>query len=115
LESRFRSAIADDLNLPAAMALVSELTHAAIAPAGKALLLRRWDQVLGLDLNRSAASIALPAGASELLEARERARAAKDFVRADGLRNELADAGVIVTDTDKGQRWKIRAGKRDRT
>ena len=115
LESRFRSAIADDLDLPAAMALVSELTHAEIAPAGKALLLRRWDQVLGLDLDRSAPSIDLPAGASDLLEARERARAAKDFAQADRLRDQLADAGVIVIDTAEGQRWKVRATNRSRT
>ncbi len=33
-----RSAIADDLDLPAAMALVSELTRSAIAPGEKAAL-----------------------------------------------------------------------------
>src|ERR1700681_1118259 len=37
-ETRFRSAIANDLDLPAAMALVSELTHSALAPAKKSTL-----------------------------------------------------------------------------
>jgi len=109
LEARFRSAIADDLDLPAAMALVSELTHTNIAPREKAAQLRNWDRVLGLDLDRSVPSVALPAGAAELLEARRRARDAKDFARADQLRDELAGAGVIVTDTAEGQRWKVGA------
>jgi cysteinyl-tRNA synthetase len=106
-ETRFRSAIANDLDLPAAMALVSELTHSALARAKKSTLLRRWDQVLGLDLDRSAPSQTLPSGAAQLLDARERARAAKDFRRADELRDELASMGVAVTDTSAGQRWKV--------
>ena len=107
LDTRFRAAIANDLDLPAAMALVSELTHSALAPRDKATLLRQWDQVLGLDLDRSAPSLALPGGAAELLAARERARAAKDFARADQLRDELASMGVALTDTAAGQRWKV--------
>ena len=116
LEARFRSAIADDLDLPVAMALVSELTRATIAPREKAALLRGWDRVLGLDLDRAVPKVALPAGAAELLEAREHARHAKDFARADQLRNELAQKGVIVTDTPDGQRWKVGERKKgDRT
>jgi cysteinyl-tRNA synthetase len=106
-ETRFRSAIADDLDLPAVMALVSELTRATIAPREKAALLRSWDLVLGLDLDRAAPSLALPEGAAELLEARSRAREAKDFARADQLRAALASAGVTVTDTAEGQRWRV--------
>jgi cysteinyl-tRNA synthetase len=115
LEARFRSAIADDLDLPAAMALVSELTRATIAPREKAALLRSWDRVLGLDLDRPAPSLALPDGAAELLEARTRAREAKDFARADLIRAELARAGVIVTDTAEGQRWRVGGKDGDRT
>ena len=111
LEARFRSAIADDLDLPAAMALVSELTRSAISPREKATLLRRWDRVLGLDLDRSVPGLELPEGAADLLEARERARDAKDFARADQLREELAAAGVVVTDTPGGQRWKVEVRK----
>jgi len=109
LETRFRSAIANDLDLPAAMALVSELAHSALAPRGKAMLLRHWDQVLGLDLDRSTPSLILPVGAAELLGARERARAAKDFTASDRLRDELAAIGVTVVDTPDGQQWRVAA------
>jgi cysteinyl-tRNA synthetase len=116
MEARFRSAIANDLNLPAAMALVSEVTRSAIAPSERAALLKRWDRVLGLDLDRPVAGLELPAGAADLLKAREHARDAKDFVRADQLRSDLADLGVEVADTPGGQRWKAGAKRNvDRT
>jgi cysteinyl-tRNA synthetase len=107
LEDRFKSAIADDLDLPAAMALVAELGHSPAAPGAKATLLRSWDRVLGLDLDRPAPSRDLPAGAPELLEARAKARAAKDFAASDRLRDKLAALGVTVTDTPQGQRWSV--------
>jgi cysteinyl-tRNA synthetase len=107
METRFRSAIADDLDLPAAMALVAELAHSNVSPGAKARLLRDWDTVLGLDLDRSVPSTALPPGAGELLQAREKARAAKDFARSDQLRTQLAGIGVAVTDTAEGQRWSV--------
>ena len=69
----------------------------------------------GLDLDRAVPKVGLPAGAAELLEARALARDAKDFPRADQLRDELAGAGVIVTDTPEGQRWKVGAKNVGRT
>jgi len=106
-EARFRAAIADDLDLPSVMALVAELTRVYMPPQLKARLLTSWDRVLGLDLDRGVATHALPGGASELLDAREKARAAKDFATSDRLREELARAGVTVTDTPEGQKWRV--------
>ena len=109
-EERFQAAIADDLDLPAAMALVAEVVRSGIAGADKARLLRRWDRVLGLDLDRIAPAADLPATAAPLLAARQRARAAKDFAESDRLRDALASLGVAVTDTAEGQRWKLLTG-----
>jgi cysteinyl-tRNA synthetase len=107
-DRRFKSALADDLDLPAVMALVAELTRADIAPAAKARLLLSWDRVLGLDLGRVAPeAAALPEGAVDLLAARDKARTAKDFATSDRLRRELAALGVAVTDTPTGQTWKV--------
>ena len=105
-EARFRAALADDLDLPSTMALVAELAHSGVAAADKASLMRSWDRVLGLDLDREPADESLPDGASSLLEAREKARATKDFATSDRLRGELAALGVVVTDTPEGQRWR---------
>jgi cysteinyl-tRNA synthetase len=111
LESRFREALADDLDLPTAMALVAELVRSDVSSGAKASLLRSWDRVLGLDLDRPVPTVALPDGAAALLEAREKARAAKDFQTSDRLRTELATLGVTVTDTPEGQRWRTAPGK----
>ena len=105
-DARFRAAIADDLDTPTVMALVAELVRSNTAPAARAALLRAWDRVLGLDLDRSAGPESLPEGAAELLESRERARAARDFGRSDQLRQQLASLGVHVIDTPQGQRVK---------
>jgi cysteinyl-tRNA synthetase len=106
-EARFKAAIADDLDLPAAMALVSEVVRSDIDPPEKGALLLTWDQVLGLDLGRQQAEAALPPGAAGLLEARDQARQAKDFAESDRLRDRLAETGVTVTDTSEGQKWKV--------
>ena len=108
-DRRFRAAIADDLDLPAAMALVSELTHSDVAPGTKSSLLRSWDAVLGLDLDRRATTPqeALPDAAAALLDAREKARAQADYAESDRLRQALAAMGVVVTDTADGQRWRL--------
>ena len=103
-DARFREAIADDLDLPRAMALVAELARSDVAPGARAATLLAWDAVLGLDLGRVPAQEELPAGAAELIAEREHARAAKDFARSDQLRDDLAALGVNVIDTPDGQR-----------
>jgi cysteinyl-tRNA synthetase len=108
-EQRFRAALADDLDLPAVMALVAELVHGETAPGVKASLLISWDRVLGLDLDREPPAGSLPEGAAALLEERAKARAAKDFATSDLLRGELAALGVTVIDTADGQKWRRQA------
>jgi cysteinyl-tRNA synthetase len=105
-DHRFRAAIANDLDMPAAMALVADVVRSSLAPRTKAALLTSWDEVLGLDLQRGQPQQSLPAGAVELLADRERAREANDFAKSDRLREELASLGVTVIDTPQGQRVK---------
>jgi cysteinyl-tRNA synthetase len=111
---RFEAALDDDLNVSAALAalfdLVRELNRRiadrslSSADAARALgTLRDLDGVLAILPDEVAD---LPAGAAELLAAREQARADKDWVASDRLRDELAALGVAVEDTRDGQRWK---------
>ena len=106
-EQRFREALENDLDMPAAMALVAKLARSEVAPAAKARLLVGWDRVLGLDLAPEPTPVALPAGAARLLAERDRARAARDFATSDRLRDELGAMGVAVTDTASGQQWRV--------
>jgi len=47
-----------------------------------------------------------------LLADRADARAAKDWARADAIRDQLKNAGIVVDDTSGGARWSL-AGKDD--
>jgi cysteinyl-tRNA synthetase len=96
-DARFREAIADDLDFPRAMALVAELSRSDLAAGAKSATLIAWDGVLGLDLGRTEER-ALPNGAQQLIAEREKARAEKDFARADQLREQLRSLGVSVAD-----------------
>ncbi|MFW6188383.1 MAG: CysS/YqeB C-terminal domain-containing protein, partial [Actinomycetota bacterium] len=42
-----------------------------------------------------------------LLAQREQARAARDWARADAIRDELAAAGVVVRDGAEGSAWSV--------
>ena len=66
-------------------------------------ILRDLDTVLG-DPARGRADLEPELAA--LLDARDAARAARDWAASDRLRDELAARGVAVEDTRDGQRWR---------
>ena len=49
---------------------------------------------------------AIPAEVQTLIEERAAARKAKNFARADEIRDLLADKGIILEDTRAGVKWK---------
>jgi cysteinyl-tRNA synthetase len=110
--ARFRDAVRDDLNAPQALAVASEVARdKEISPADRRTLLFEFDEWLGLDL----ATAHLPEEEQEsdprvdaLVARREAARARKDWVEADRLREALAAEGVAVEDTPEGPRWRRR-------
>jgi cysteinyl-tRNA synthetase len=110
---QFTAAFDDDLDTPAAIRVLRALEKdSEIPPGSKFETFAHADRLLGLDLardiGRPATAPALPDGAAALLEARAAARRAADWATADRLRNELAAAGVTVTDTPDGQTWAVR-------
>ena len=42
----------------------------------------------------------------KMIEERQAARKAKDFVRADAIRDELLAKGIVLEDTREGVKWK---------
>jgi cysteinyl-tRNA synthetase len=42
----------------------------------------------------------------KLIAQRQQARKDKDFARADQIRQELLDRGIVLEDTREGVRWK---------
>jgi len=101
----FKDALADDFNTPRAMAeafeLVAEANREEVPGASEAL-----HEMLGLVGLESLAEgeQAADEEAERLLAEREEARAAKDFGRADEIRDRLAELGWEVRDGAEGAR-----------
>jgi cysteinyl-tRNA synthetase len=110
LDSRFREAVANDLDMPAAVRAVNDLDHSAEVSSGeKRNLLATWDRVLGLDLEREAQAAWEPTEEiRRLVEERDAARASKDYTRSDELRDDLQAMGLEVMDTAEGTRVRPR-------
>lgn len=106
-EQRFREAINDDLNAPQALAVLHELLKSDYPGHAKRQSVKIMDQVFGLRLDEAQPEkIAVPEVVHKLLAQREQARQAKDFARADSLRQAIAKHGFTVDDTPLGPRLR---------
>jgi cysteinyl-tRNA synthetase len=104
LRERFFDALAQDFNTPEALAAVFTWVRRANSesqPVG-ADDLREMLGVLGLDNLLEAETVTPPADVLELVEARDRARAAGDFAAADNLREQIGALGWVVRDGPEG-------------
>jgi cysteinyl-tRNA synthetase len=113
---RFVAAFDDDLDMPVALALLREILRSDIPIDERRWLILDADAVLGLDLDRVWATDPgahddeeIPAAAATLLAQRGAARAARDFARADALREEIATLGWDVVDGPTGSTLTRRA------
>jgi cysteinyl-tRNA synthetase len=118
----FAAAMDDDIGVPAALGVVHETVRAGnsaladgdeaaarqaqaeVAAMTELLGLAPGDFTAGGDTGlRRVVDAIVPA----LLEARQSARARKDFTESDRIRDALAAAGVVVEDTPDGPRWRV--------
>jgi cysteinyl-tRNA synthetase len=106
---RFRAAMDDDLDTPAATAVIFEAVRRANAAldagnsataAPLAAAVRTMAAAVGLTL--SAETEAVPAEIAEMAEQRDSARAARDWATADELRDRIQAEGYVVEDTPDG-------------
>ena len=110
----FEKAMDDDFNTADAIAAIFELVKyantTATAESSKEYLRGLLDRivklgdVLGLILDKK--EELLDADIEKLIEERQAARKAKDFARADAIRDELLEKGIILKDTREGVQWK---------
>jgi cysteinyl-tRNA synthetase len=130
LLTSFRSAMDEDLSVPAALAAA----HACVRDGNQALAssdkagarislarLRAMLDVLGLDPlaphwagsgtgSGSAGRLRQVVGAlvKLTLQQRDAARARRDYATSDAIRDGLDEIGVIVEDTPEGPRWELK-------
>lgn len=123
LEARFHAAMEDDFNTPEALAALFELareinrvrtTDPARAAALGALLRRLGDLlgILGDDPENylrggdAGAGELDDARIDELIEARAAAKQSRDWARADEIRDQLTEAGIVLEDSAAGTTWR---------
>ena len=130
--AKFREGLSNDLATPVAMAAMQkEAAGKGGVKAGTALAaILKMDSVLSLDVIKNAFDVldeqALHSGSAgegaavadahagdpeaaeidALVAERTEAKKAKNFARADEIRNQLAAKGVIIIDTPNGPTWK---------
>ena len=110
----FERAMDDDFNTADAIAsvfdLVKYINTTADADKSKEFLQNLFDllvkltDVLGLIVDKKEEMLA--EDIEKMIEERQAARKAKDFARADAIRDELLAKGIVLEDTREGVKWK---------
>ena len=118
IPASIEAALDDDLNTPAALAEIArfagEARKATSTEDRVALKSRLLGAGLVLGLLQQSPAAWFERGASNdddariqaLIDERIAAKASRDFARADAIRQQLADEGVLLEDTAAGVRWK---------
>ena len=114
---KFKAALDDDFNTGGAIAAVFEMLKfcrktldegeaekECLGLMKKAVV--ALCEVLGMKVEIRTQSTELRTQAEALIADREAARKNKDFKKADQIRKELAEKGIILEDTPLGARWK---------
>jgi cysteinyl-tRNA synthetase len=104
LRERFFDALAQDFNTPRALAAVFDWVreaNRAAEPAGDGDL-REMLAVLGLENLLTSPTSEAPPAVVQLRDAREQARATRDYAEADRLRAEISALGWEVRDGPDG-------------
>ncbi|MDE2308983.1 MAG: class I tRNA ligase family protein, partial [Xanthomonadaceae bacterium] len=109
------AALCDDLNTPQALAELSQLADqarlegnarakAALLGGGALLGLLQQEPEAWFRRGENAVDAAR---VEDLLLQRRSARAARDFARADAIRDELTALGIVIEDGAQGTRWSV--------
>ena len=114
LVAKFEAAMDDDFNTADAVSAIFELVKLANSTANEestrayaellAGTIAKLSDVLGIITERKAE--VLDSEVEALIAARQQARKEKNFARADEIRQQLLDMGIILEDTREGVKWK---------
>ena len=107
----YRAAMDNDLNTAQAITVIYDILKADANAATKLACIAEIDEVLSLNLADGARALAdaadeaqsdIPAEVLALVEARKAARQAKDFTKADAIRDEITALGWEIRETREG-------------
>ena len=102
LENRFHQAINDDLNMPLAISVVWEAVKLPQKSKKVAELLKKFDSVLGIKIDKEKEQEQIPQEILDLVEQRKKAREEKNWAESDRIRDLISEKGYTVKDTKNG-------------
>ena len=108
----FKAALDDDINTSNAITVLYDVLKADTNNETKLALIEDFDKVLSLGLIEAAKKLSadgeedIPEEVKVLVEERKAARKAKDFAKADELRDKIGELGYIVEETRHGTKIK---------
>lgn len=108
----FKAALDDDINTSNAITVLYDVLKADTNNETKLALIEDFDKVLSLGLIEAAKKLSadseedIPEEVKVLVEERKAARKAKDFAKADELRDKIGELGYIVEETRQGTKIK---------
>ncbi|HSD98122.1 MAG TPA: cysteine--tRNA ligase [Patescibacteria group bacterium] len=107
-EERFMTAVNDDMNMSKALSIVWELVKSDYPTSAKAESMKRFDEILGLQLFEKAKekekAVEVPEEVQKLLAERETFRKSEDWVASDELRKKIESLGFAVADSKEGSK-----------
>ena len=113
-KQKFEASMDDDFNTADAIAAVFEIVRVSNSTVNEEStlsyikhilsVLSKLCDVLGIKTKRK--EIILDEDIEKLILSRTEARKNKDFKRADEIRNELLEMGIVLEDTREGVKWK---------
>ena len=113
LVGKFEEAMEDDFNTADAVSAIFELVKLANTTVKEsssdyaAKLLKIMETLCGvLGIETKQEEDILDEEIERMIEERQQARKEKDFARADEIRDELLEKGIILKDTREGVKWK---------
>ena len=109
--AKFEEVLSNDMNTSMGITLIYDVLRDSMNDATKKALIKSFDEVLSLDLTvaEETASVdaELEAFVLAKIEERKAAKKEKDFAKADAIRAELLEKGVVIKDTREGTVWEL--------
>ena len=113
-KDKFVAALANDINTSSAITVIYDVLRADCNDKTKLELIRSFDYVLSLNLDRmqredenDGVDAEMEAFILAKIEERKAAKKEKDFAKADAIRAELLEKGVAIKDTREGVVWEL--------
>lgn len=107
--NKFKEALSNDLNTSMALTTLYDVIKADITNKTKLELIKSFDEVLSLDLLKEQTSNITPEEKEiieNLINQRNEAKKNKEYEKADQIREELLNMGIIIKDTREGTTYE---------